>query len=896
MENKISNRKNGFTMVEIVVVLVIISIIAAIAIPNIVDYIAKASQEARMQTSRSVFYAAQNAVTDRISSEGKRAALNEIGYDGKVDLSAVKDKSGLTENTDNIVFLRTNKSDSDTVKKSSRVYALLNNYLTDSSVLDGTVTVEYNVTSGKVLSAFYSDADTGLVYDDSAVTDSGGDYNANYRSLSNLRKGTMGYYSVNITASDSAADYQFTDGDIKLADYISYSDPARNPTGNNINSGLNYGLLTLEYKLPDDYSSYNYLVALSSTDKDAASVTIQFGGDSQDKNADYWVKSSLGDMNGTITDAVQGANYGAYVEKNAAGNFLVIVMDTASQDWSISNNIYSKLGNGQISAQVTVMQGDFSATGNLYSGNKPVYTYFGGVDTTDGTTYTVSSIRHLSNIRNTAVQNAVYQQTDDLYCRTFDNLPLTFKPIGTYKDNEYFSGKYYGSDDSENYKIYDLTMNNKTDETGLFAFNYGTIDGITLDYQSGYNGSYITGSGYYVGGICAENYRNISRCSILNGKIISETESIGTGNVYRATVDGCASTGGIAGLNSGLYNAAGDEIRGSITKCYVGSTVQAPTNVKCYVGGIAGMNYTEISHCEVGTALGGSGGRPYYGANLSGKYDYPSSCKNNVISVSGFCAGGITGYNTKGVYRWTTKGNEDGTYTNLTDGGTITYCVNAAEVDGGTSIAKECGAGGIAGLMNGGYSESNRSEIGYCYNAGNVNAASSLAVGNAGGLVGSMGKTNLVILVWAYVHHSYNTGNVAVTVNYTKSGDTTSRAGGLVAWCGFGVVDNCYSAGSIPLSNKARATHTGDTFGGGNVNDRLGIYFTGDEVYYLLPEANTSKMTSLWSSSIAAEDLKDLNIGLKTSGNQSYKAGPFNYPYPYINDSGPGSDSHRTPW
>ena len=159
------------------------------------------------------------------------------------------------------------------------------------------------------------------------------------------------------------------------------------------------------------------------------------------------------------------------------------------------------------------------------------------------------------------------------------------------------------------------------------------------------------------------------------------------------------------------------------------------------------MNYTEISHCEVGTALGGSGGRPYYGANLSGKYDYPSSCKNNVISVSGFCAGGITGYNTKGVYRWTTKGNEDGTYTNLTDGGTITYCVNAAEVDGGTSIAKECGAGGIAGLMNGGYSESNRSEIGYCYNAGNVNAASSLAVGNAGGLVGSMDSWMIPFLI-----------------------------------------------------------------------------------------------------------------------------------------------------
>lgn len=71
MMNKLMNfRKNkkGFTLVEIIVVLVIIAILAAIAIPTMMGFVRDAQDQALIAEARTAYYAAQSIATREAGS------------------------------------------------------------------------------------------------------------------------------------------------------------------------------------------------------------------------------------------------------------------------------------------------------------------------------------------------------------------------------------------------------------------------------------------------------------------------------------------------------------------------------------------------------------------------------------------------------------------------------------------------------------------------------------------------------------------------------------------------------------------------------------------------------------------------------------------------------------
>lgn len=77
MNKKIKNNKKGFTLVEIIVVLLIIGILLAITIPSIMGYVGKAKDASIEAEARSGYVAAQT-ITARVVANKQQATNDDV--------------------------------------------------------------------------------------------------------------------------------------------------------------------------------------------------------------------------------------------------------------------------------------------------------------------------------------------------------------------------------------------------------------------------------------------------------------------------------------------------------------------------------------------------------------------------------------------------------------------------------------------------------------------------------------------------------------------------------------------------------------------------------------------------------------------------------------------------
>ena len=199
----IKNKKKGFTLVELMVVLAITAILAALVGGGLIAYTRLARFEKNEANARTLFQTAQISLT-RMETAGEldafRQQVMEEGSTGdhfQNDVT-VTDAGGntlvsrtKTELDQNVAALYYDRTGAAAGNHNALVKELLGDYIYDASLLNASICVEIDVQSGQVYSVFYDTKSDKLRFNQNGAT------NIYDRGYGHRRNDTLvGYYSA----------------------------------------------------------------------------------------------------------------------------------------------------------------------------------------------------------------------------------------------------------------------------------------------------------------------------------------------------------------------------------------------------------------------------------------------------------------------------------------------------------------------------------------------------------------------------------------------------------------------------------------------------------------------------------------------------------------------------
>lgn len=538
--------RGGFTMAEIIVVLVILGITLAAAMPTMSGFVKSGDQTKRENTARTLYLAAQSRLTELRITKNLRAEVTGEYYESNGDekpnsfLMETKNVSmALGElfpledagNEAYVHYISKEKGQTDGV-----VFDLLAPVLNDIDVLSQAILIEYNIQTGTVLSVFFSEEAEALSYAEDgneSVLGVRGMGKEGYEPIAKQRK--QGYYGVLNTGSpDSSINALIdvydssqrplpdsTNENVLYAEIFVPKDSL--VTGNQFQLEIN-GTVVENVELATVSSTYTYDSLPKNTTQDL--LIYRYDGDIDETMARFiWVLDSV---SGNMADATKGD----YVGKHSIGEKYGAVV-------TLNGEVQVGMSGGALAVSITKAHAYFQTQtlAKYASGN------FGAL-----------SARHLYNARYLETGTLTQNANIDLG-RGFSN----FAPIGTIE--EPFQGKFIGT----NYEINGLTISLSTnhDNIGLFGV-------VERDLASGVAIQNVT--------LISPNVSAGDNVGALVGNLSGSVSGI---VVVDPKVDGETNVGGVVGENTGnLVNAfvkfSEERNVASITgKNYVGGLVGA---------------------------------------------------------------------------------------------------------------------------------------------------------------------------------------------------------------------------------------------------------------------------------------------------------------------------------
>nr|MCR5624716.1 type II secretion system GspH family protein [Lachnospiraceae bacterium] len=427
-------KKGGFTLVEMLVILAVMAIILGLSAVGALGWIAHSKQQQNKESARTIFLAMQS----RLSVSESRGVLDDVKSDltkystqikledkGAFGLPTEKDNEGNVHIYSYIAIEKGDYTSDSKSEEKSFLFGLIEPYIFETSVLDGTFVVEFDLTAGTVHSVFYSSTIKKFDYSKTGVSTALTTYhiNADSRDDSKLEDCGVGYYSgeqVNVAAlssinlritnfslnNDETLNLRFAsnsvNSDIDTKFTIKFYEKKDGDTGQVIDNDhlLFKTVITkdifLSGKHEDDANGKRSIFAnLTLTDKNGTNVTapfiVSYNGTSYELILDAAMSSEkmayllrdedmgISSMNGLsitrLDDVISGFNLPKDifavaeigVNENAIGN----------QEYTLGSSLTSTTENTMFASDVSTETGD-DGTYDLYS---------------------ISKNRHLNNVR-----------------------------------------------------------------------------------------------------------------------------------------------------------------------------------------------------------------------------------------------------------------------------------------------------------------------------------------------------------------------------------------------------------------------------------------------------------------------------------------------------------------
>lgn len=197
--------KGGFTLVELVVTLVILSILFAIAVPSLLGYIHLSQFRKNESYAKTMYLSAESELTYLRTGGEWESFCSKVKKEGALNQSfdeSDEDRKKLVGRIYGIRLDAGEYAEGELSGDGALVGALLSQDTYDKSVLNAAICIEIDVESGQVYSVFYGTNCKGLYYgsnEDSKPADMSGswlDIDYSKRDRDTRREERLGYYSV----------------------------------------------------------------------------------------------------------------------------------------------------------------------------------------------------------------------------------------------------------------------------------------------------------------------------------------------------------------------------------------------------------------------------------------------------------------------------------------------------------------------------------------------------------------------------------------------------------------------------------------------------------------------------------------------------------------------------
>jgi len=676
-------RKGGFTLVELVVTLVILSILFAIAVPSLLGYIHLSQFRKNESYAKTMYLSAESELTYLRTGGEWESFCSKVKKEGVLNQSfdeSDEDRKKLVGRIYGIRLDAGEYAEGELSGDGALVGALLSQDTYDKSVLNAAICIEIDVESGQVYSVFYGTNCKGLYYgsnEDSKPADMSGswlDIDYSKRDRDTRREERLGYYSVQDAVN--AVSLDATKLKITSINLVNGETLSLNWSSNVKDQDLDK--VYYEVKL---YSSEDKAQLLSinipgrdlKTGSQSVAVTTE---DNATKDYIFPVEYDRSNKRATLVlDGMMNAKLYDQLDKLFADNKAAF---RQSSDTSITR-FGGKLENPlNVYAAVQVFpdpnaentRGEEYQKSDAIESNK-ANTLFGDGTRSNNSRCEIETFRHLSNIRymDTAAVFAVTARSLDW---TSDSVKvygtaargalsvsagkdIGFPSIPALRSNQTLDGTggllnrivgvFTGGNVISNLKLDETSIADDAEYLGLFQKNVGTIHDLRLlNPQVEIDSGKLKG----VGAVCG--YSNGS----LRGDTVDGTQARVEAALTSAQAQGI---GGVAGV----IEVSDSQ---SVIKLSASGTVTGtlPTDgTACGIGGIAGSLTTNGAAVKTLTnsaavtgnrSVGGIAG--YFSGKDQATGKDMADCKNEGLilsstaaddhSLAGHYIGGIVGY------------------------------------------------------------------------------------------------------------------------------------------------------------------------------------------------------------------------------------------------------------